>query len=444
MDRYYSHIDWVDEYVKNVAPYMYVREEDSLLIKIPNEVYKLNASGVSIRKRLFRGEAVRDIICAYPDREKVAEDIHMFFSDLRAVLKGCYQEPDERRAVVKVPFALGFNTLPVLSEIAVTYRCNLSCRFCYAGCGCRKDNDSTELSTGQVKEILRIRREEAEVPSVSFTGGEPTLREDLPELIGYAKGLGMWTNLITNGTMITAAGAAGFRSAGLDSAQVSIEAGNADLHDRIVQRDGAFRKTLDGLKNLKDAGIRVHTNTTISKLNRENLSEILDLVKAQGMEKFSMNLLMPQGSALTGLNELLVRYSEVGDLVLNVQARAQELGLEFMWYSPTPVCIFNPVIHGLGNKGCAACDGLLSIAPNGDILPCSSYPKPVGNLLALAGRFRSAWRHGEFAFFQRKGFAREKCKACEYIAVCNGGCPLYWNEVGVEELEGVDRKEAAA
>jgi radical SAM protein with 4Fe4S-binding SPASM domain len=444
MEKFYPRIDWVDDYVKNVAPYVYVREEEHLLIKIPNEAYKLNPSGVSILKRLLKGERVRDIVDAYPDREKVAEDIHVFFSDLRAVFKGCYHEMDERRAVVKVPFTLGFNTLPVLSEIAVTYRCNLACRFCYAGCGCRKDNDSLTLPTGRVKEVLRIIREEAEVPSVSFTGGEPTLREDLPELIRHAKQLGMWTNLITNGTLITAARAAVFKSAGLDSAQVSLEADNADLHDRIVQRTGAFCRSLDGLKNLKDAGIRVHTNTTISKLNLDNLPGILDLVKAQGFDKFSMNMLMPQGSALTGLNDLLVRYSEVGDLVLGVQRRARDLGLEFMWYSPTPICIFNPVIHGLGNKGCAACDGLLSIAPNGDILPCSSYPRPVGNLLALAGRFRKAWRQGEFAFFQRKGFAQDKCQACEYLAVCNGGCPLYWDEVGVDELRGIAVQEVAA
>jgi len=444
MEKFYPRIDWVDDYVKNVAPYVYVREEEHLLIKIPNEAYKLNPSGVSILKRLLKGERVRDIVDAYPDREKVAEDIHVFFSDLRAVFKGCYHEMDERRAVVKVPFTLGFNTLPVLSEIAVTYRCNLACRFCYAGCGCRKDNDSLTLPTGRVKEVLRIIREEAEVPSVSFTGGEPTLREDLPELIRHAKQLGMWTNLITNGTLITAARAAVFKSAGLDSAQVSLEADNADLHDRIVQRTGAFCRSLDGLKNLKDAGIRVHTNTTISKLNLDNLPGILDLVKAQGFDKFSMNMLMPQGSALTGLNDLLVRYSEVGDLVLGVQRRARDLGLEFMWYSPTPICIFNPVIHGLGNKGCAACDGLLSIAPDGDILPCSSYPRPVGNLLALAGRFRKAWRQGEFAFFQRKGFAQDKCQACEYLAVCNGGCPLYWDEVGVDELRGIVVQEVAA
>ena len=52
-----------------------------------------------------------------------------------------------------------------------------------------------------------------------------------------------------------------------------------------------------------------------------------------------------------------------------------------MWYSPVPMCMFNSVAHGLGNKGCAACDGLLSVAANGDVLPCASFDESVGNLL---------------------------------------------------------------
>jgi radical SAM protein with 4Fe4S-binding SPASM domain len=68
----------------------------------------------------------------------------------------------------------------------------------------------------------------------------------------------------------------------------------------------------------------------------------------------------------------------------------------------------------------------------------------MGNLLELAGNFRKAWREGEFAFFQRKRFARYRCQECEDLAVCNGGCPLYWDAVGVEELVDVSIQEVAA
>lgn len=438
MMDYYARIGWVDEYIKNISPFIRVRPEDSLLIRIPNQAYKLNAQAVAVLSQLLGGAGVYSIVDAFSDKETVSRDLHFFFSDLRAVLKGCYHERQERNAIEQYTFTLGFNTLPVLSEIAVTYRCNLACRFCYAACGCKKVDSGKECDTQAMKKILRLIRDEAKVPSVSFTGGEPLLRKDLCQLIAHAKSLSLWTNLITNGTLVTPKVARQLKTVGLDSAQVSIEAGDADLHDSIVQQRGAFEKTCAGVCALRDAGIRVHTNTTISALNKNSLQAILVLVKSLGMDRFSMNMLMPEGSAKVNISELLVSYSDIGEIVLDVWSKAQESGLEFMWYSPTPMCIFNPVIHGLGNKGCAACDGLLSIAPNADILPCSSYPKPMANILGIKGRFQEIWGSKAFAFFRKKEFAPQICQACEHLAVCNGACPLYWDAVGFRELNHVE------
>jgi len=106
--------------------------------------------------------------------------------------------------------------------------------------------------------------------------------------------------------------------------------------------------------------------------------------------------------------------------------------VEFHWYSQTPLRLFNPIARGLGNKGCAACDGLLSVAPNGDVLPCSSYARPVGNL--LADGFTAAWFGKEALYFRRKEFAHPRCQDCVDFSVCQGGCPLYWQARGFDEL----------
>ncbi len=431
-----SRIDWVDDYVRRIKPYVRVREADSLLIKIPNQTHKLNPQGLKLLKFLMEGGAAVSVVEKYPEdqREQVSLDIYYFFRDLMAILKGCYNEHEERRAVETLEFGLGHNTLPVLSEIAVTYRCNLACRFCYAGCGCRKDEEHPDLPAGALKEVLRIIKEEAEVPSVSFTGGEPLLRPEVPELVAHAKTLGMWTNLITNGTLAESAVAGRLADSGLDSAQVSVEAGSAALHDGIAACPGAFARTVRGVENIMKAGIRVHTNTTVSALNKDALEGVLDLVKTLGLSKFSMNLLMPVGSAGRNFDETFISYTEAGPLVEKVKEMADKRGLEFMWYSPTPICIFNPISRGLGNKGCAACDGLLSVAPNGDVLPCSSYPKPMGNILKEKGSFKRLWNGKEFSWFRAKSFAHEVCRACRYLAVCNGGCPLYWEKTGYAEL----------
>ncbi|MBN1782157.1 radical SAM protein [bacterium] len=431
---YYAHIGWVDEFASRIRPYVFVRETDHLLIKIPNEAYKLNEQGFRILSHVFGGQSIYTLIDRYLEQETAARDVHYFFTDLNLLLKGCYHERGAYRGIERIPFEIGFNRWPVLSEIALTYRCNLACRFCYAGCGCRKSDSAGEMDTEQAKTVLGIIRNEAQIPSVSFTGGEPMLRQDLPELIRHAKSLSMWTNLITNGTLIPASAAVSLREAGLDSAQISLEAGNAGLHDRIVQHSGAFERTINGLRQLMEAGIRVHTNTTISAMNRTHLKEILDLVQDLGLKKLSMNLLMPAGASLENLDDLLVSYTEIGPIVLDLKERAGALDIEFMWYSPTPVCIFNPIVHGLGNKGCSACDGLLSVAPNGDVLPCSSYPEPVGNLLNKNGSFGDLWESSGVRFFRDKQFVHEKCRDCEDLAVCNGGCPLYWRHVGYQEL----------
>ena len=107
--------------------------------------------------------------------------------------------------------------------------------------------------------------------------------------------------------------------------------------------------------------------------------------------------------------------------------------VEFMWYSPTPVCIFNPIQYRLGNKGCAACDGLLSVSPSGDVLPCSSWPEPVGNLLREP--FRQVWDSARARWLRTKQYAAPICRACPDFALCQGGCPLYWRHFGHEELE---------
>lgn len=444
MDPVLERIDWVDDYARRIAPFVRVREYDGVLIKIPNQVFRLNPAGVAILRQLLDGACVNDILDRVPQREEAARDIHHFFCDLQALLKGQLREGQTRRAVEEIPFTLRYHTLPVLSEIALTYRCNLACRFCYAGCGCRRGDEEIELDTDGFKRVLDAIIEEAEVPSVSFTGGEPTLRPDLPELVRYARSRGMWTNLITNGTRLTAGLADALRQAGLDSAQVSLEAGEAGRHDAIVGREGAFAETIAGLRAARDAGIRVHTNTTISALNRDCLVGIVRLVKELELPRFSMNMLMPEGSAARNLADTFISYSDIGPLVLAVKSLADRLGLEFMWYSPTPVCLFNPIIHGLGNKGCAACDGLLSINPAGDILPCSSFPRSMGNMLVWRGRFKELWDSAEFRYFQEKRFAHERCRQCPHLVLCNGGCPLYWNQAGYDEITDFPAPEPVA
>jgi radical SAM protein with 4Fe4S-binding SPASM domain len=431
-------VSWIDEFVSRIRPYVFVRERDNVIIKRPNQAQKLNPQGVRILKALLAGTSIQQLLDEIGREPEKIHDIQLFMFEVKRFLEGRLDDQNRTCAVEVHSFDLRFSELPILSEVAVTYRCNLKCAFCYAGCNCTTNpvGDDHEMSTSEIKRVLHKIYHDAEVPSVSFTGGEPTLRSDLPEVIRHAKRLGMWVNLITNGTRIGRESAEALADAGLDSAQVSLEGVTAEVHEHVTMIPHSFAPTVAAVQYLKEAGIAAHTNTTI---NRDNLHECVRIpafVKQNlGNKKFSMNLVVPTGSA--ALNErLVVRYSALGSHLTAIAAESKRHDVEFMWYSPTPMCMFNPVANGLGNKGCSACDGLLSVGANGDVIPCASYDETVGNL--LHEDVQEIWTARRAEHFRDKALAHPECRKCEHFAICNGACPLYWRQLGFAELK--DRK----
>lgn len=419
-------LDWVDEFAKKIKPYIYVRKLDKLLILIPNQAYKLNESGVAMLDYLMKGHSIKEFLSLINDTEAKRKDIHYFFCDLRAAVSGCLCENEKREAVTYYEFNGEFNEYPVLSEVAVTYRCNLNCEFCYVG-----DKDYRELNTNDTKKILFKIYHEAKIPSVSFTGGEPLLRKDIYTLVEYAAKIGLWTNIITNGTLLTKQIVENLKKSGLSSTQVSIEGPNPKIHDKISGVPGSFQKTIQGVRLLLDAGIPVHTNTTVSKNNVNHLEEILLLAKKIGLQRLSMNLLIPCGSA-SNKKHLWVSYSDIGDHIIKLKHRAEKENIKFLWYSPVPMCKFNPIAQGFGNKSCAAITGLLSIDPMGNIIPCSSWRMPVGSLLRQ--RFEDIWQSSALSYFKNIEYAPDECHECLSFDVCKGACPLYWKACGLKEI----------
>ena len=136
---------------------------------------------------------------------------------------------------------------------------------------------------------------------------------------------------------------------------------------------------------------------------------------------------------------LKVSYSRIGEYVLQAKEHADRLGIDFHWYSPTPFCIFNPIAHQLGNKGCAACDGLVHVSPSGELLPCSSFARGVGNLLQHG--FEKIWFGKDAQYYKQKRQAHAICQKCEHFALCQGACTLYWSGMGYEELIAANRNE---
>lgn len=164
-------------------------------------------------------------------------------------------------------------------------RCNLTCRHCYSTSA---DKDfAGELSTDEAYEVMEDLRAFG-VPVLILSGGEPLMRPDLFDLAARAKALGFYVALSTNGTLIDTAMLPRIRDAQFDYLGISLD-GLEATHDRFRRREGAFRDSLQGLRLCRDADIRVGMRFTLTRDNAKDLPGLLDLMAAEGIDKFYLS-----------------------------------------------------------------------------------------------------------------------------------------------------------
>jgi 12,18-didecarboxysiroheme deacetylase len=159
----------------------------------------------------------------------------------------------------------------------VTRRCNLRCVHCYAHA--RDQRFDNELSTEEGR-LLIDDLAAFGVPVLLFSGGEPLLRPDLPELAAYAVQHGMRAVISTNGTLIDGAMARTLKEIGLSYVGISID-GTEAVNDRFRGVSGAYRKAMEGIRNCREAGIKVGLRFTINRFNAGEIPAIFDLLEAE-------------------------------------------------------------------------------------------------------------------------------------------------------------------
>jgi 12,18-didecarboxysiroheme deacetylase len=162
-----------------------------------------------------------------------------------------------------------------------TQRCNLKCVHCYAQSEDR--NYPGEMSTEEGKAMIDDLAAYG-APVLLFSGGEPTIRKDLLELMHYAKSKGMRVVISTNGTLITEEKAKQFAEVGLSYVGVSLD-GSRDTHDKFRGLKGSFDKALVGIRNSRDAGIKVGLRMTINKLNWQDIPEIFKVMREENIPR---------------------------------------------------------------------------------------------------------------------------------------------------------------
>lgn len=159
----------------------------------------------------------------------------------------------------------------------VTRRCNLRCVHCYAHA--RDQRFDNELSTEEGR-LLIDDLAAFGVPVLLFSGGEPLIRPDLPELAAYAVQHGMRAVISTNGTLIDGAMARTLKEIGLSYVGISID-GTEAVNDRFRGVSGAYRKAMEGIRNCREAGIKVGLRFTINRFNAGEIPAIFELLEAE-------------------------------------------------------------------------------------------------------------------------------------------------------------------
>jgi radical SAM protein with 4Fe4S-binding SPASM domain len=311
-------------------------------------------------------------------------------------------------------------TAPPRMDLALTYNCNNNCYFCYTG-GPRK---MTELSTADWKKVIDKIWDNG-IPQIVFTGGEPTLRDDLVELIEHSKEF--VTGLVTNGRLLTSL-AGQLNQAELDYVQVSLESHLPEVHDKMVGVKGAWKETRDGIMEALKNYLAVITNTT---LTRDNLALFPDLIQAGsqlGLTMMACNTLICSGRGTCSKKDAGVPLEDLKSVLSKAVEKAQKVGVKLEWYSPTCYKQFNPLDFGFGVKACSAAQYNMTVEPDGSVIPCQSWFKEkLGNI--LKDRWNDIWNHPVATGFRDKAYlkGRKECEGCEYLHQCYGGCPLEYS-----------------
>ncbi len=314
-----------------------------------------------------------------------------------------------------MPFSAKLSA-PYRMDLAITYRCNNDCAHCYNA----RARNYPELSTEDWKNVID-RLWEIRIPHVVFTGGEPTLRNDLPDLVAYADKKGMVTGINTNGMRLADQGFLDqLVLSGLDHVQITLESHDAQIHDAMVGRSGSWERTLTGLRNVLKSNLYMMTNTTLLDNNASKLQETLDFLANEGVPTVGLNALIYSGKGKTvdtGLRE--EQLPELLNLAIGKTNVNQQ---RLIWYTPTQYCHFDPLMLDLGIKGCTAAYYNMCVEPDGSVIPCQSYYQAVGNI--LTDQWNQIWNHPLCLSLRNRQNIPDECKYCDFLQECCGGCPL--------------------
>jgi pyrroloquinoline quinone biosynthesis protein E len=305
--------------------------------------------------------------------------------------------------------------LSVLCEL--TYRCNLQCPYCYNPIDL--DAYRNELETSQWTRVLS---EAADLGIVQahFSGGEPTLRRDLPQLVRHASHAGLYTNLITQGTFLSDDLLDTLLASGLDHVQISIQAPEEELGDRIAGTRVHAHK-FEVLERVAARDVALTLNCVVHRLNHELLPDIIALAERLGIRRLELANVQFYGWAYRNRLTLMPTREQVArgeEIVAAAKERLRGV-MEITYVLPDYFGDFpKPCMNGWGST-------FLTVTPNGRVLPCPAAAaiRTLKFENVLERSLREIWTDSEsFNAYRGTSWMPEPCKSCDRRELDWGGC----------------------
>jgi len=309
----------------------------------------------------------------------------------------------------------GYEPHPVLE---VTGRCNMKCIHCMVRGGEARRDPPLKIVYRMIDSISTV----PEFRMLVLTGGDPLLRPDIYEIIRYARDTGFEVTIATNGTLITREAAVKLSSLEVTGVAISLDFVEPELHDKFRGVPGTWKRTIEGAKNAVEEGLYLQVNITMSKLNLQELSQLLRFADELGSCVILLYQFQPFGRGALRENlsltsaEFFKVIKTVASLQKNLKTLVIPVGL------PEYFAYLSMKTHVLGKmfKGCIAGRGMFYVKWYGDVWPCVFLQKKIGNVLKEPAI--EIWEGNELLNKLRdRNNLEEPCKSCRYREVC-GGC----------------------
>ena len=371
-------------------------------------------------EKIIVENTVRNVRKVYPTvpKKDIEEDLEDLLDVLFAVARG--NDPEVEIEKLSIRAYRDNMTAPHRMDLMVSamtdscgkWQCNQKCVFCYAAG--QEMGKTKEMTTEQWKQAID-RLDAARVPMVTFTGGEPTQRADIAELVGYA--MRMVTRLNTNGVNLTPELVQQLKAAGLDSVQVTLYSHDEAVHNALVGSNH-HADTIQGIRNAVAAGLDISINTPLCKKNAD-YENTLKFIHSLGVRFVTVSGLICTGMAGINHKEYDLTSDELFEIVKTAKEFCNAHEMEIDFTSPGLINAEKLDALGMNVPMCGAALSNMAIAPDGTVVPCQSWlgaDASLGNI--LTDPFKQIWNHPMCK--QLRNMSEEQALSCPFRAPKGG------------------------